>query len=954
MIGPCSRLTKLFLVLCLFFPAFAFAEPIHVPNASFEDGLADNGLPVGWPSLFSVKEYGREITLSDKRAFKDRYSICINDPSDRVSAGLRSASIPATEGLIYTAQVHAYVESGSGQLYLEFWDDQGERIDRGIASASPTGGWTPVQIAQQAPKGTTSITLLLYAHLANTGVAYYDEVSLEAAEKGTAADPMSIANIPQVQWDFSEAPLGVHSLAEVRAEIPEGRPRLFARPETLQNLRDKRKRSLLVDMVWKEINVQAIVGSVAPLPPEPPNCYPERVFDVTLWREGITIASSVVQNLDALAFGFLISGEQRYADAGKKLLLHVANWDPSGTSSRSINDEVSMRLLYSMSRAYDWLHPVLSPKERALVQECIRERGNDVYRAMRRTGFENTLLDNHLVRTMGFLGQAAIAFMGDFPEAEIWFDYIVGLFLFKYPAFGGDEGGWSQGVSYWQSYISWVLEFLDALHTATGLNLAEKPFFRNTAYFKLYAHPPKSKFGAFGDHADGPPGQGAALVVGRFAQLHKDPALQWYVHEITGMGRVPALPMKDFRGYVWAPESVEAMISPEIPENFPQSRLFADVGWALMNIDMSDSKNNVHVKFKSSPYGSFNHSHAEQNSFMIEAYGSPLAISSGYYPWYGSPHHKTWTWESRSKNTILVDGVGQGVQSINAKGDIRAASFGPQFDYVLGDATQAYQGRVKRFWRHLWFIKPGVIAIFDQLEAGRPATYDWLLHTQQEMEIDAHAQRVRVPADTAEMWTYFVTPKGLEISQTDQFTVLPEDRDAGKALQWHLTANSETADGVGRFFTIMIPRPRAEFAAAAPTVATLAAINGYAAKIRVGDAEQVVAFRDDQSMMEVAGYTTDAAAIAWSDDAFMAIGATRIHEGGRPIFSSDSPVDIGVAWESDEKGSRVLSLQIPAIEKIHVDLTATDAPEEVLVNGVKLAASHWSYANGVINLAVEQ
>lgn len=954
MLGPGSRLPKWLLIFCLLWPVLACANSVEVPNASFEEGLADNGLPVGWPSLFSVKTFGDEITLSDKRAFKGRYSICINDPSEKLSAGLRSAPIPATEGVVYNAQLYAYVESGVAQLYLEFWDDRGERIDRGIASASPKGEWAPIQISQQAPKGTTSITLLLYAHLSNVGVTYYDEVSLEAVEKGTAADPMSIANIPQVKWDFSEAPLGVHSLAELRAQIPQGRPRLFARPETLQDLRDKRKRSLLTDMVWKDINVQAIVGSVAPLPPEPPNCYPDRVFDVTLWREGITIASEVVQNLDALAFGFLISGEQRYADAGKKLLLHVASWDPDGPSSRSINDEVSMRLLYSMSRAYDWLYPALSPQERALVQECVRERGNDVYRTMRRIGFENTLLDNHLVRTMGFLGQAAIAFMGDFPEAEIWFDYIVGLFIFKYPTFGGDEGGWSQGVSYWQSYISWVLEFLDALHIATGLNLAEKPFFRNTAYFKLYAHPPKSKFGAFGDHSDGPPGQGAALVVGRFAQLHKDPALQWYVHEITGMGKVPALPMKDFRGYIWTPESTQDMISPELPEDFPQSRLFADVGWALMNVDMRDWQNNVHVKFKSSPYGSFNHSHAEQNSFMIEAYGSPLAISSGYYPWYGSPHHKTWTWESRSKNTILVDGVGQGVQNINAKGDIKSAAFGQQFDYVLGDATPAYQGRLERFWRHLWFIKPGIIAVYDQLEAGRPASYDWLLHTQQEMEIDAKDQRVRVPADTAEMWTYFVTPTGLEISQTDQFTVPPEDRDAGKALQWHLTAHSATTDGVGRFLTIMIPRPRAEFATEAPHVTALTAANGCAAKIAVGNVEYMVAFRDQPGLMEIAGYTTDATALAVTDDDIMAIGATKIHKDGHPILSTDSPIDVGVAWETDEQDSRVLRLQMPTGDKVHIDLAAADTPEKVLVNGTEISTTDWGYANGIISLVVAQ
>ena len=55
---------------------------------------------------------------------------------------------------------------------------------------------------------------------------------------------------------------------------------------------------------------------------------------------------------------------------------------------------------------------------------------------MRRIQFEETLLDNHLTRSMGFLGEAAIAFMGDFPEAEVWFDYIVSPLRTPVPALG--------------------------------------------------------------------------------------------------------------------------------------------------------------------------------------------------------------------------------------------------------------------------------------------------------------------------------------------------------------------------------------------------------------------------------------------------------------------------------------------------------------------------------------
>jgi len=43
---------------------------------------------------------------------------------------------------------------------------------------------------------------------------------------------------------------------------------------------------------------------------------------------------------------------------------------------------------------------------------------------------------------------------------------------------------------------------------------------------------------------------------------------------------------------------------------------------------------------------------------------------------------------------------------------------------VAGDATAAYEGRLKRFWRHIFFVKPDVIVIADEVEAARPSAFE--------------------------------------------------------------------------------------------------------------------------------------------------------------------------------------------------------------------------------------
>jgi hypothetical protein len=949
-----KRVFLLFWALCMLMVALpVWAGEIALQNPSFEEGLTDSGFPVGWPTPFSVTEFGNELSLSDKHAYDGKYSICITDDSNAKSAGIRSVVMPAKEGATYTASVYAYSEAGGAQLYLEFWDANGVRIMNIIQNSSALNSWNSIVAQAVAPKGTVGVTVLFYSHLANVGVSYYDKATLVEELPGKAAVISPIANVKPAVFDLSAAPLGVTSIEkDVRAKVPDAHPRLFVTPDTLEDLRNKRQRSAVARLIWTNISNKALALAFSPMPPYPPHASPGGVFDVVQWRAGIDIANDIVNRLDTVGFAYLISGTQMYADAAKKLLVHVAKWDPNDTTSRTANDEISMRLLYVMSRAYDWLYDALTPEEREIVQQSIRERGNDVYIRMRSINFEKTLLDNHLVRTIGFLGQAAIAFLGEIPEAEVWFDYVVGIMLVNYPQFGGDEGGWSQGVGYWQSYISWILEYLDALRIATGLDLYQKPFFRSTGYFKLYAHPAKSKFGAFGDGSDGAPSSASANVVGRFALAYKDPALQWYASQLTNMGRLPAVATDSFYGYILMPENDADMVDPVLPADFPQSRLFSDVGWALMNVDMADWNNNVHVKFKSSPYGSFNHSHAEQNSFMIEAYGSPLAISSGYYPWYGSPHHKTWTWESRSKNTILVNGVGQGVQNINAKGKIVDSSFGSQFDYVAGDAAQAYMGQLNDFIRQMWFIKPNIIAIFDQVATGKAATYDWLLHTEKEMEIDAQASKVRVPAATAEMWAYFVTPEQLTFSKTDQFTVPPEDRDAGKPNQWHLTVKAQSPNGIERFLTILVPRPAKAIGTPAPEVKAIAATNGYAAELTMEGAQYLIGFQDGQGSLVMNGYQTDGAGLTvWQDAAgsgLMVINAKQIVQNGKVLFSTDKATTAGVAWQ--ENGS-VLAIQMADDETITMKVTADSAPTQVVINGKVQDAGVWSFANGVVTIS---
>ena len=75
--------------------------------------------------------------------------------------------------------------------------------------------------------------------------------------------------------------------------------------------------------------------------------------------------------------------------------------------------------------------------------------------------------------------------------------------------------------------------------------------------------------------------------------------------------------------------------------------VFNDIGWLVYRANLIEPEKDIRFTMKSSPYGTVSHSHADQNSFVIEAYGEPLAIPSGMYELYSSAHHHGWTRQTR-------------------------------------------------------------------------------------------------------------------------------------------------------------------------------------------------------------------------------------------------------------------------------------------------------------------
>lgn len=593
------------------------------------------------------------------------------------------------------------------------------------------------------------------------------------------------------------------------ARVPEGHPRLFLRPEDLPRLRELAQ-GPLKDR-WKTIVARC--EKLLKNPPDVSEPLRYRKGEVrgkndAAWRKRWwgnrkhTIA--VTDGAATLAFAWLIGGDERYAKEARRLILAACDWDPNGATSYAYNDEAGMPFAYYTARTYTWLHGFLKEEERRKIRSVMRVRMGQMHRHLAR-GRRHIWrpYSSHANRAWHWLGEVATAFLGEIPGADDAAWYALNVFYCAYPVWNDDRGGWHEGLAYWNSYVGRVMSWLMTMRTSYGIDGFQKPFFSRAGDFALYVAPPGETMGGFGDLTFGYDARRTRPLMTQLARLAGNPYWQWYVDQAGGKRAVG--------GYLGFLQGALPAVAARPPRDLESSVLFPGTGVAVLHSDLMDRARDVQLMLKASPMGTQSHGYESQNAFLLSVAGDPVFLRTGRRDLYGSPHHRRWMWETKSVNSILVDGRGQETHSPRRLGEITRFFSSPRFDFVVGEAAPAYQGRLQRFSRAILFLKPEGIVVFDVLEAKEPSTFQWLLHAPREMQVDAGTVVARGKREVATL--RFLHPGDLAITQTNRFD--PPPQEWVKLEQWHLTASTQEPRRAARFVTVIRPRHAGPFAARA-------------------------------------------------------------------------------------------------------------------------------------------
>lgn len=511
-----------------------------------------------------------------------------------------------------------------------------------------------------------------------------------------------------------------------------------------------------------------------------------KAFGKAMWESRAFVANS-----QTLALAYVLSGDRRYARAACERMTSICRWDPEGSTHLAHNDEPHMSVIWHGPTTCDWIFDEFTDAERAIVLAQYRRRGQITFEHMHDRGcYGVTRFDSHAGREIVFLAMVALAFHEEIPEAETWLEWLRPVLCGIWPVWAGDDGAWAEGLSYGLAYVEIMTMFAVTLKHGTGIDLFRRPFWRGHARWRQACFPPYAEWIGFGDHSERW-ASGWRANADLVERIGAETGTDEFVDYVRWMrAEAATCPDREDAGFVplnplpiLFPSTQTATSAPASPSVL---QVFPAAGWGAFRSQPDNPVRDVALILRSSPFGSISHSHANQNDFVLHADSVVLAMPSGYYDGYASPHHANWVWHTKSHNCLTLSDAGQIMRSPDSAGALDAVFEDDHLAYVRGIADAAYGDRASRCRRHFLYLKAHrCFVLVDEFEAkpGIPSTPQWNLHSWAPFTVDPEARTFSCHRQHARLDGFVMFHRVGFFSLTEGWD--PPPRDCPRASQWH-------------------------------------------------------------------------------------------------------------------------------------------------------------------------
>ena len=484
----------------------------------------------------------------------------------------------------------------------------------------------------------------------------------------------------------------------------------------------------------------------------------------------------------------------------------------------------------ALSTLYDYCYDELTETERATAEDVI-QRVTSYYFNQYKGGFECMLWDNHVWQVvLQRITQAVFAICDKSEVAMENLEYAYEVWTARAPNSGFNrDGAWINGGGYFGVNI-YTLFYMPMLFSeVTDSDFLQHPWYRNAGKALVYAWLPGTCETSFGDQCGeygySENGKAQMEFADFIAREVQDPHAAWYVNEMR-----PTLQhhnATNLRLYRILADGVAYTGQQPDLENYVWHQ---DIGSGIAFSDMEHPESNLGLAFRSSPFGSGSHTLADQNSFKILYKGDYVYRNAGYYTSFADGHTLLQYRHTRGHNTIMINNIGQAFTT-QSYGEISQGLNGDNLAYFLGDASNAYypfsdywddrmgnyaqtpeygfgENPLNKYKRHIFMLRPDKVLIYDDLGADEPATWQWMLHSDNEFQIEgdrivSHFSPKSGRGDFVSVAEIF-SDYPHAVTKTNEWFMHIEPVEDGKTYskQWHLTADFE-ATATNRILTVI-------------------------------------------------------------------------------------------------------------------------------------------------------
>lgn len=448
---------------------------------------------------------------------------------------------------------------------------------------------------------------------------------------------------------------------------------------------------------------------------------------------------------DYLSLAYLMTGDKRYSDKLKEILLDVIKsktWGSSEMLARRPAWHADLGVAhksYLSAIAYDAVYNDLSTTEKKRIAEGLYRLGvepslGDWLLEPTRIHSLNSMGHNWWTSCVCMGGILALSLQNELEDAkegaQAVYDYLPEWFLFagdilQQKAKTFDEaGGMYESLNYANFGIQEALQFWVAwknMHPSASL--PNIPQLKDLSSFFAYVSYPRTGILYninFGDSHKNVAAESSLMLL--YALGIQDKNMLWYISQVESGQHRDGYFLNRPMGFLYTPSLKSA---PEVPD-LKQSQLFADFGWATMRNSWKKDATMLAVKSGHT----WNHSHADANSFILFHKGVDIIKDAGNC-WYPNPAYRNYFFQSQAHNVVLFNGQGQSREQqyhgSTLRGYLHHLLDGGNVKYVLANGTGPVSDHFSRNFRHfLWM--DNVVYIIDDLKTHESGEFEWLWH----------------------------------------------------------------------------------------------------------------------------------------------------------------------------------------------------------------------------------